>query len=112
MCSCQAPVGENGPRATEVLELTKVPTTVLDVKGAKPRQALVRLRDAVQDTPAARAEWRKKARIAAVMGSCPRTHASFDSGTSSFVLWSCAGVLLRSARSRSLAAIHSGCAWQ
>ena len=64
------------------MQLSKVPTTVLDVKDCKPKEALVRLQEQLGDSDAARAEWRKKARIAAVIGSCPKSLASLDSGKS------------------------------
>ena len=62
------------------MQITSVPTTLLDVEGAKPMQALARLGEAMGDDASARAEWRKRARIAAVTGSCPRSLASLDSG--------------------------------
>ena len=75
------------------LQLASAPTTVLDVKNAKPIHALVRLREQVQDNAAARAEWRKKARTAAVIGSCPRSLQSLDSGDFTYSLhghlWRC-----------------------
>jgi len=75
------------------LQLASAPTMVLDVKNAKPIHALVRLREQVQDNAAARAEWRKKARTAAVIGSCPRSLQSLDSGDYTYSLhghlWRC-----------------------
>ena len=61
-------------------QLTKEATYILDVEGAKPREALQRLREVVPQDSKSREEWRIKARVASVMGSCPRTHASFRSG--------------------------------
>ena len=62
------------------MQFASAPSTVLDVSNAKPIHALVRLREQVQDNAAARTEWRKKARTAAVIGSCPRSLNSLDSG--------------------------------
>ena len=53
---------------------------MVNVKNAKPRQALVRLREQVPDDADAKAAWRKQARTAAVVGSCPRSLHSLDSG--------------------------------
>ena len=58
-------------RTEEVRSMTSLPTTMLHIKGAKPTQALAVLNESLADNPAARAEWEKKTRIAAVTGSCP-----------------------------------------
>ena len=60
--------------------LSEQPTQVLDIKMQKPLTALQTLREQLGDDPAKQAEWREQARIAAVMGSCPRSKASFKSG--------------------------------
>ena len=67
-------------RTNVALQLAAEPTTVINVLNAKPMHALVRLREQVPDDAAARAEWRKRARTAAVVGSCPRSLHSLDSG--------------------------------
>lgn len=48
--------------------------------GAKPLAALERLRAIIANDPAARSQWLAQAKVAAVMGSCPRSHKSFKSG--------------------------------
>lgn len=60
------------------------PTTVVDVVGVKPLAALERLRCSLPADPEARLRWRDQAKVAAVMGSCPRSHASFRSGLRSW----------------------------
>lgn len=61
-------------------ELHAKPTQVLPVKGARPLQALQILAQRMQGDPAKQAQWREEARVAAVMGSCPRSKDSFRSG--------------------------------
>ena len=53
---------------------------MINVRNTKPTHALARLRDQIPDDVTARAEWRKRARIAAVVGSCPRSLNSLASG--------------------------------
>ena len=73
--------GRRGPSTIEeVTALHARPTTVLNIRGVKPLQALSRLADQLQGDPAKRADWLERSRIAAVLGSCPCSHASFRSG--------------------------------
>ena len=53
---------------------------VLDVTDAGPVKALARLRKDFEEGVVSLADWRKKARTAAVMGSCPRSRSSHNSG--------------------------------
>ena len=62
------------------LELTAAPALVIDFAGAKPLAALALLEASMPDDPEQRAAWRSKARVAAVLGSCPKSLASFKSG--------------------------------
>ena len=62
------------------LELTAAPSLVIDVSGAKPLAALALLEASMPADPEQRAAWRGKARVAAVLGSCPKSLASFKSG--------------------------------
>jgi hypothetical protein len=62
------------------LDLTTEPSLVIDVSGAKPLAALALLEASLPADPKQRAAWRGKARVAAVLGSGPRTLASFRSG--------------------------------
>ena len=55
-------------------------TTLLDVAGIRPNQALDLLERSLPDDEGARESWRARARVAAVMGSCPRSLKSFKSG--------------------------------
>lgn len=61
-------------------DLANGPAIVLDVAGATPLAALNALEASLPADPASRAEWRCKARTAAVLGSGPRSIASFRSG--------------------------------
>ena len=54
-------------------------------KGAKPKEALKRLRLSIAEEGADQECWIKKARIATVLGSCPKSHASFKSGLLPFI---------------------------
>ena len=60
--------------------MAAVPTTVLQVAETKPNDALNLLAQRFDETAEERANWTKRARIAAVTGSCPRSLASLDSG--------------------------------
>jgi hypothetical protein len=60
--------------------MAAVPTTILQVAESKPTDALALLEQQLGGSVEERARWRKKARVAAVTGSCPRSLASLDSG--------------------------------
>jgi hypothetical protein len=55
--------------------------TVLEIKNTKPCAALRVLAEKIGGSQENRNKWRDEARVAAVMGSCPRSKASHDSGT-------------------------------
>ena len=61
------------------LELRDAPAVVLNVGGMQPMAAVRLLKEVVADEES-RKEWRKSARVAAIMGSCPKTRDSFVSG--------------------------------
>ena len=75
----ESEVSRRGPSVKRALELTAEPL-IFDISGAKPLAALDLLEAHMPQDPVQRAAWRSKARVAAVMGSCPRSHASFKSG--------------------------------
>ena len=56
------------------------PTTLLNLRDIKPLEALMLLKENLPDDPEGKAAWRSSARVAAVLGSCPRTLKSFMSG--------------------------------
>ena len=56
------------------------PTLLLNVREARPLQALALLRANLPKDEEGLQMWRHSARIAAVMSSCPRSRASFKSG--------------------------------
>ena len=68
------------PRLNEVQELEHVQTTLLHLRDVKPMGALQLLKDTLPCDEAGKAAWRSSARVAAVLGSCPRTLKSFMSG--------------------------------
>ena len=68
------------PRLNEVQELEHVQTTLLHIRDVKPMGALQLLKDTLPCDEAGKAAWRSSARVAAVLGSCPRTLKSFMSG--------------------------------
>ena len=63
-----------------VMELVATSPIVLDVAGARPLEALKRLREAMPEDEEQRRAWRQRARATAVMGSLPRSLDSFKSG--------------------------------
>ncbi len=65
----------------KALDSVGAPSVLVDVAGATPLHALKRLRSSLSgNSPVELEAWRAKARVAAVMGSCPRSHHSFISG--------------------------------
>ncbi len=54
--------------------------TVLDISGKGPLAAVQMLSQSMPRNEAERSNWRQKARIAAIIGSCPKTKQSFLSG--------------------------------
>ena len=63
-----------------VASLCSAQTTLLSIQGAKPLDALDLLERNLPSDPKLRKMWTAQARVAAVMGSCPRSLASFKSG--------------------------------
>jgi len=59
-------------------------TKVLAVKGLGPKQALRELSQNLKSDED-RSAWREKGRVAAILGSCPHSHASVKSGCKSWV---------------------------
>ena len=74
------PVVNGSGSLKRALELTDAPTLVIDVSGAKPLAALALLEASMPADPVQRAAWRGRARVAAVLGSCPKSLRSFKSG--------------------------------
>ena len=66
----------------EISRIHAMPGLVLDVKDTKPTAALKVLADRLQACPAKKAKWRDEARVAAIVGSCPRSKDSHCSGSS------------------------------
>ena len=66
-----------------VNQLGSRPTSLLDIKGVRPLAALELLAEKLQGCPAKRARWREDARVAAIMGSCPRSLNSLGAGATS-----------------------------
>ena len=74
------PISRGLAGVKRALELTDKPTSILDISGAKPLAALALLKAQLPTDAAGLREWRGKARVAAVMGSCPKSLGSFKSG--------------------------------
>ena len=56
------------------------PTQVLNIKGIKPLKALAMLREDLRGDASRQEAWLADARVAAIMGSCPRSKDCFRSG--------------------------------
>ena len=81
--SSPAPVVPLGAQLNDsaLCVLSDLQTQVTNFECAGPRNALKELkRQLAASDPDARAAWRKKARVAAVMGSCPDSLESFKAG--------------------------------
>ena len=65
----------------QAMNLVQSPVTMLDVAGAKPSDALRRLKDTLPLDKMDRVAWARHARIAAVLGNCPKSLESFKSGS-------------------------------
>jgi hypothetical protein len=65
------------PKRLKVIESSS--QVVLEVKGARPLEALQRLKETLRGCPVAGAKWISDARVSAVLGSCPRSQKSFKS---------------------------------
>lgn len=61
-------------------EIQQANTTLLNLRGIRPLEALEMLDRNLPRDIKARERWRDEARVAAVMGSCPRSMPSFRSG--------------------------------
>ena len=73
------------PLITDALALADTPSLMLDVSGRGPNDAIRLLRESLPQGMQDRALWQKRARVAAVLGSCPKTRASFRSGIRNWV---------------------------
>ena len=65
------------PKRLKVVESSS--QVVLEVKGARPLEALQRLKETLRGCPEAGAKWVSDARVSAVLGSCPRSQQCFKS---------------------------------
>jgi len=76
-------VAAEGPSASVYARAEAIrdkPTQVLDIKSIKPTKALQMLREDLRGDPSRQEAWLADARVAAIMGSCPRSKACFRSG--------------------------------
>ena len=76
------------PRLQELQELCEKPTTIMNVRNTRPQQALDALREALPNDEPSKALWRQQARLAVVLGSCPRSLAGLKSGSWLLGTWS------------------------
>ena len=78
-----APVGRDAkrPRLAQISTLCNAQTLLLSIANTRPQEALNLLERNLPRCEEARKQWVASARgVAAVMGSCPRSLASFKSG--------------------------------
>ena len=80
LCSRVSPHVPRLALQQRVDRIVEQPTQVLDIKGVKPLKAVEMLRETLQGDPQKQEVWRAKARVASILGSCPRSKASFRSG--------------------------------
>ncbi len=66
--------------AAQTVEFVNAPTTLLEIGNAPPKAAIRLLRETIPADEEGKAKWRQQATIAAIMGSCPKSHESLLSG--------------------------------
>ncbi len=71
-----------------MLALADTPLVVHDVTGLGPAAALASLKERLPQAIDDRLRWRKEAKIAAILGSCPRARDSFRSGLRNWISFS------------------------
>ncbi len=64
----------------QALALCEAPQLMVDVTGRGPNAALQHLRQTLPSDASSRLEWCRRAKIAAIVGSCPKSRDSFRSG--------------------------------
>ena len=76
-----APTIRLAPVAKQMVELLNIqPEPLIDVSAMGPKLAIRELLRQIPGSAAGRREWLARARISAVLGSCPRSVGSFRSG--------------------------------
>ena len=60
--------------------LEDAPKQVAEIGAATPRESLQQLKVALRDKPEERRLWAQKAKIAAILGACPKSQKSLISG--------------------------------
>ena len=73
------------PIISEALALADAPPLLLDVTGKGPNDAIRLLKESLPCDMRERILWQRRARVAAVLGSCPKTRSSFRSGIRNWV---------------------------
>jgi hypothetical protein len=73
------------PIITEALALADTPLLMLDVTGRGPNDAIRLLKESLPKDMNDRVLWQRRARVAAVLGSCPKTRSSFRSGIRNWI---------------------------
>ena len=66
--------------SVQALAIVDVPQSVIDINGLTPRESLAKLGQVVPSGDIERRLWIKNAKVAAIIGSCPKTRQSFRSG--------------------------------
>ena len=68
----------------KALELADAPSSILNVKGIQPRDAIRNLKSAFMEDPSLRQKWKDQSTAAAVMGNCPKTRKEFRAGITAY----------------------------
>ena len=71
--------------AEQALSLGDVPQFMLNIEGMTPAEAVHHMRRVLPNGEAEREAWRKQARVAAILGSCPKSRASMMSGIRNWI---------------------------
>ena len=71
--------------ADRVNTLADAPLLFHDVSGLGPTAAIEKLKESMPSDSAAHARWLSEARVAAILGSCPRSRESFRSGLRNYI---------------------------
>lgn len=64
----------------QAYRLHATPQVMLDVTGLGPRAAISLLKERLPQVTSSRELWLWNAKISAILGSCPKTRSSFQSG--------------------------------
>ncbi len=98
--------------AAQTVEFVNAPTTLLEIGNAPPKAAIRLLRETIPADEEGKAKWRQQATIAAIMGSCPRSHESLLSGGQFSLSRRVHSAASLHGRDPALAAVHGSSLWE